>query len=83
VPAPNWSQPLPRPIIIPEVMKLATLADVRALVEKYLPAEYRTKSLGGIASMLRRAAQGNEDAGEVAAAVQIVLKIEGVEYRTN
>src|SRR6516162_5858374 len=27
--APNWSQPLPRPIIIPEVMKLATLADVR------------------------------------------------------
>ena len=41
MPAPNWSRPLPRPIIIPDVMELATLADVRALVEKHLPAEYR------------------------------------------
>jgi hypothetical protein len=28
---------LPRPIIIPDVMELATLADVRILVEKHLP----------------------------------------------
>jgi hypothetical protein len=48
---------LPRPIIIPEVMKLATLADVRALVEKHPPAEYRTKfTWRQFASMRRRAA---------------------------
>jgi hypothetical protein len=28
---------LPRPIIIPDVMELETLADVRSLVEKHLP----------------------------------------------
>ena len=28
-----------RAIIIPDVMELATLADVRALVEKHLPAD--------------------------------------------
>jgi hypothetical protein len=28
---------LPRPVIIPEVMELGTLADVRALIEKYRP----------------------------------------------
>jgi hypothetical protein len=39
LPAPNWSQALPRPIIIPEVMQLATLV----LYDKHLPAEYRAK----------------------------------------
>jgi hypothetical protein len=35
----DWSRPVPRPIIIPTVMTIATLADVRALVEKHLLAE--------------------------------------------
>ena len=39
----DWSRPLPRPIVIPQAMKLATLADVRALIEKHLPAECRTR----------------------------------------
>ena len=34
---PDWSRPLPRPLTIPTVMKLSTLADVRDLVEKHLP----------------------------------------------
>ena len=52
-------------------MTTATLADVRALVEKHLPAEYRAKfTWRQLAALLMRAAQGKEDAAEVAAALQ-------------
>lgn len=40
----NWRRPLPRPIILPDVpLTLSTLEDVRALVQRHLPAEYRAK----------------------------------------
>ena len=79
MPAPNWSQPLPRPIVIPQVMKLATLDDVRRLVDKHLPAEYRSKfAWRKLAALLRRAAQGKDDAAEVSTALQIILKVERV-----
>src|SRR6202034_3045107 len=40
----NRRRPLPRPIILPNVpLKLSTLADVRALVHKRLPAQHRSK----------------------------------------
>ena len=75
---------MPRPIIIPEVMELDTLADVRALIEKHLRAEYRAKfTWRQLAGMLRRAAQGQEDAAEVSTALQMVLRLEGVKYRTS
>jgi hypothetical protein len=65
-------------------MDLATLADVRALLEKHLPPEYRTKfTWRQLAGMLRRAAEGKEDAGEFSTALQIIFKIEGIEYRTS
>jgi hypothetical protein len=35
---------LPRPIVIPNVMAFATLADVRDLVELHLPAEHRARN---------------------------------------
>jgi hypothetical protein len=44
VPARLVSRPLPRRLNIPTVMQLLTLADVRDLVEKHLPEQYRRKS---------------------------------------
>ena len=79
MPAPNWSRPLPRPIVIPDVMELTTLADVRALVEKHLPAEYRSKfTWRQLAGLLRRAAEGQQDVAEVSTALWIVLQLEGI-----
>jgi hypothetical protein len=80
--APNWSRPLPRPIIIPDVMELETLADVRSLVEKHLPAEYRSKfTWRQLAGLLKRAAEGQQDVAEVSTALRIVLQLEGVPCR--
>jgi hypothetical protein len=82
VTAPNWSRPLPRPIIIPDVMELSTLADVRIPVEKHLPKEYRAKfTLRQLAGLVRRAAEGQLDVAEVSTALRIVLQLEGVPCR--
>lgn len=44
MPSLNWSRPLPRPIILPKIpLKFTALADVRELIHKRLPAEYRAK----------------------------------------
>jgi hypothetical protein len=56
---PDWSRPLPRPLTIPTVMKLSTLADVRDLVEKHSPAQYRHKpTWRHVSSQLAKAADG-------------------------
>jgi hypothetical protein len=38
----DWSRPLPRPLVIPTVMTLKTLADVRELM-RHLPPEHRER----------------------------------------
>jgi hypothetical protein len=40
---PAWSTPLPRPITIPDVITLKTLADVRKLIG-HIPKERRQQS---------------------------------------
>ena len=79
VPRADWSRPLPRPLTIPDVLTLETLADVRALVEKHLPAEYRSKfTWRQLAGLLKRAAEGQQDVAEVSTALRIVLQLEGI-----
>jgi hypothetical protein len=77
----DWSRRLPRPIVIPDVMTLSTLADVRTLIEKHLPARLRTKTTWRhVAAKLKEAAQGASTA-EVAVPLLMVLAMEGVECR--
>jgi hypothetical protein len=75
----NWRRPLPRPIVIPKVMTLSTLEDVRALVHRHLPAEYREKQTWQrVASITTAAARGQLPAEEVAGALHLVLSMEGI-----
>ena len=68
-------RPLPRPIFIPKAMTLSTLEDVRALVHKHLPAEYRDKQTWQrVASITTAAARGQLPAEEVAVAVRMLQR---------
>jgi hypothetical protein len=81
LPSPNWSRPLPRPLVIPKVMKLVTLADVRELIEQHLPAYCQDKaSWRVVAKDLRAAALGADPIG-VSVALRMALSLEGVECR--
>jgi hypothetical protein len=76
----DWTRPLPRLLIIPAVMKLRTLADVRTLL-RHLPAATREKSTWRyVADRLDEAARG-ADPRDVAMPLQMVLSMEGVECR--
>ena len=77
---PDYSQPLPRPLVIPGVMTLKTLADVRELLG-HLPKDVRARSTWqGVANQLDTAARG-ADTADVAVALQLVLMLEKVEFR--
>ena len=54
----DWSRPLPRSLVIPTVMTLKTLADVRELM-RHLPAEHRERpTWRHVAAELEQAAAG-------------------------
>jgi len=75
---PNWSRTLPRPLKIPTVMTLATLADIRELVERHLPAECRERETWQhVAAQLNAAARGG-DIDEAVVALRLVLQLERV-----
>ncbi len=76
----DWSRPLPRPLTIPTVMDLKTLADVRDLVDKHLPTQYRHKpTWRHVSSQLAKAADGEKDLLEICFSLRLVLALEGVE----
>ena len=78
---PNWSRPLPRPLVIPGVMTLKTLADVRKLLG-HMPKDFRTRSTWQrIDALLDDAARGGVDPADVAVALELVLIIERVTFR--
>jgi hypothetical protein len=54
-------------VITPDLLTLEMLADVCALVEQHLPAEYRSKSFQLAPPLLKRAAEGQQDVAEVSA----------------
>jgi hypothetical protein len=75
----NWRRPLPRPIVISRIMTLETLEDVRALVHRHLPVEYRSKQTWQrVASVTSAAARGELPAEEVAVALKLVLSMGGI-----
>ena len=80
MPRPNWSRPLPRPLVIPGVMKLSTLADVRALMRHLPRATRKRDTWRHVADQLAEAARGG-DVNDAVAALRLVLTLERVEYR--
>ena len=74
-------RPLPRPLVIPDVMKLVTLADVRELIEQHLPAYCRDKASWRVVAKDLRAAALGADPIEVSVALRMALSLEGVECR--
>ena len=60
-------------------MKLVTLADVRQLLEKHLPADYREKDFWQhVAAQLAEAASGG-DIMDVSIALRLALMLEKVQ----
>jgi hypothetical protein len=58
------------------------LADVRALLERHLPADRRARSTWRhVADQLAKAAGGAMDPAHVSIALRMVLAIEGIECR--
>jgi hypothetical protein len=75
---PNWSRPLPRPLKIPTVMTLKTLADVRELIARHLPAQCREQHIWRhVAEQLAKAARGG-DVDDVVVSLRLALQLERV-----
>ena len=70
-----------RPLVIPKVMTLKTLADVRTLIKRHLPWHFRDKETWRyVAARLDAAARGG-DVLDVTVPLRMVLSLEGVECR--
>ena len=75
---PNWSRKLPRPLKIPTVTTLRRLGDVRELVERRLPPEFRERDTWRhVSRQLTEAAKGG-DMDDVIVSLRLVLQLERV-----
>jgi hypothetical protein len=62
-------------------MKIATLADVRVLIEQHLPEHCRTKDTWRYVAARLSDAAGGGDPIDVAIPLRMILSMEGVECR--
>ncbi|MFZ0988233.1 MAG: hypothetical protein WAN27_10935 [Xanthobacteraceae bacterium] len=77
---PNWSRPLPRQLVLPGLMTLKTLADVRTLMQ-HLPDGHRQRSTWQhVAKQLAATARGG-DINDVVVPLLLVLQLERVPYQ--
>src|SRR5260370_30674889 len=82
MPRPNWSRPLPRPLVIPRVVTLKTLADARELM-RHLPNGHRQRSTWRhVEAQVADAANGG-DVTDALVALRLVLILERVECRVK
>ena len=76
----DWSRRLPQALVIPTVMTLKTLADVRELL-RHLPEDRRARpTWRHVAAELEQAAAG-ADPTDAVIALRMALMLEGVECR--
>jgi len=76
---PDWTRPLPRPLRIPDIMTLTTLADVRELL-RHVPKDRRAlDTWRHVADALKAVARGDVDPVQVAVALRLVLSPERVQ----
>ncbi len=79
----NWWRALPRPLVIPKVMTLKTLADVRTLM-RHLPDDRRARSTWRyVAQQLAEAADGAASPADAAISLRLALMLENVECRVQ
>jgi hypothetical protein len=79
---PNWSQSLPRPITIPQVMTLRTLADVRKLIGHF-PKERRELSIWQHVETTLQACAAGDHTVDISVALKLALLAERVPYVTE
>ena len=80
MPRSNWSRALPRPLVIPDVMTLKTLDDVRTLMS-HLPEDRLQKQMWRHVALQLKQAAADGDTTKVSVSLRMVLSMEGVECR--
>ena len=80
MPRPDWSRALPRPLVIPDVMTLTTLGDVRTLMS-HLPEDRLQRQMWRHVALQLKQAAADGDTTKVSVSLRMVLSMEGIECR--